>query len=99
MFALMGFTEVFFAEDYCSGVPLSRLDESYAPVYGMPLTTAQMYQQAIADFDSALIHADSARIRQLAQVGKARALLNLGKFAEAAQAAAPVPTTFVLNVT
>jgi hypothetical protein len=46
-------------------------------------------------FDSALaLSADSARIQNLARVGRARTLLQLARFDEAAQAAAEVPDGF-----
>jgi hypothetical protein len=100
LFAINAYTEVFFGEGFCAGVPLSRLDSDFRPLYGPPLTGAQLYQQAVADFDSALLYAaNSARISQLAQVGKGRALLNLGRFSEAAEAVAGVPTSYVYHAT
>jgi len=41
---------------------------------------------------------DSARVTNLALVGKGRALVGLGKFADAAAAVAAVPTNFVYNL-
>jgi hypothetical protein len=100
LLALTGYTELFFGETFCAGVALGRLDADFRPLYGQPLTSAQLYQQAVADFDSALVYGtDSARIVQLAQVGKGRALLNLGQFSQAAAAVASVPTSYVYNVT
>jgi hypothetical protein len=58
-----------------------------------------LFGVAVAHFDSAVAHADgNATIVTLANAGKARALLGRGKFADAATAAAQVPTNFVFNV-
>jgi hypothetical protein len=96
--ALQGYISLMFAELYCSGVPFSHLDNSGVVVFGMPESSTQMYQDAIAQFDTAtMIATDSARIQQLAAIGKARALLDLGEYDSAATAASAVPTTFVSN--
>jgi hypothetical protein len=99
MFALAGLTYVFAAETYCSGVPFS--DPDGTPPEGIPLTTTEILDTAIARFDSSLaVTADSsATIRNLARVGRARALLNKGDFAGAAAAVAGVPNAFVYNTT
>jgi hypothetical protein len=100
LFALVAYSEVFFGENFCAGVTLGGLDPAFRPLYGQPLTTAQLFEQALADFDSALVYGvDSARIANLARVGKGRALLNLGRFSEAAQTVANVPTSYVYNAT
>ena len=99
LFALVGYTEVFLAEGFCGGVMLGHLDANLSPVYGQPLTATQLYQQALADFDSALAHgADSVRILQLARIGRGRALLDMARFAEAAAAVASVPTSYAYDV-
>ncbi|HJS42896.1 MAG TPA: hypothetical protein VJ755_05455 [Gemmatimonadales bacterium] len=99
MFALAGFSYIFAAETYCSGVPFS--DPDGTPPLGIPLTTTEIFDTAIARFDSSLaVTADSsASIRNLARVGRARALLNKGDFAGAAAAVAGVPDAFVYNTT
>lgn len=99
--ALRGYLYILFGEMYCSGVPFSRAIYGGDIEYGLPLTTDEMFEAAIADFDSALaVATDSVRIQQLAYVGKARALLNLGQFAEAALVASPanVPTSSAYNM-
>jgi len=97
LYALRGFTEDFFGETYCAGVPFS--DEVEGEIqYGDPLTTAQMFERAVASFDSALANATTDGNRNLAAVGKGRALLNLGRFADAAAAVTAVPTTFRYQV-
>jgi hypothetical protein len=75
----------------CSGIPLGTVPDG-RPAYGQPLTSVEMGNRAVADFDSALVYAvDSARILNMARVGRGRALLNLGRFGEAASAVAGVP--------
>lgn len=93
-FALAGYTEVFLGENMCSGIPLGQVVEGN-PAFGEPLSTDELFAHAVADFDSAMVYAtDSARILGLAQVGRGRALLDRGRFAEAATAVAAVPTSY-----
>src|SRR5687768_3696567 len=91
------FSYVLFGENYCSGVPFSRLTETGSIEYGDPQTRDQVLETAVAKFDSAITIAtdnENDDLAQLALVGKARALLDLGRFAEAAAAAADVDTDF-----
>lgn len=94
MYAIRGFTETFFAEGYCSGVPFSKVAANGDFVFGDPLTTAQVYTRASASMDSALANATGATYRSLASIGKARVLLDQGQYAAAAAAVTAVPTTF-----
>ena len=95
LYAAAGYAELLLADLFCSGVPLSTLDFEQDYTYAPSSTTAQVYQSAIAKFDTALtLAADSARIMNLARVGKGRALLDLGQYAQAAQAVAEVPDTY-----
>lgn len=98
LYAIRGYTESFFGEGYCSGVPFSEEDASGADVFGDPLTTTQMFTRSIASFDTSLTNAVSTNVKNLAAVGRARALLNLGRFADAATAVSAVPTTFKYQV-
>ena len=96
MHALAGLGDLFLSDLYCSGVPLSTLDFNADFTYHAGSTTSQVYQAASAQFDSAIVlSADSARILNLARVGKARAALALGDYTTAAAAVADVPTNFV----
>ena len=95
--SISGFSYVLFGENYCSGVPFSSLDNAGKITYGDPQTRDQVLTTAVAKFDSAITIAtaqDEADLLNLARVGKARALLDLGQFANAAAAATPVPTSF-----
>jgi hypothetical protein len=94
VYALRGFTETFFAEMYCSGVPFSE-EDGLTNTFGQPQSTVEILTRAVASFDSALAAAGSnANISNLARVGKGRALLNLGRFADANAAVQGVPLTY-----
>lgn len=102
--SLAGFAYIYFAEHYCSGVPFSTLTSGGVEEYGMPQTTVEMLTTALARFDAALAAVGTATSpaattqRYLAQVGKARTLVNLGRLAEAKTAVASVPTTFTYQL-
>lgn len=85
MYALAAMMETMVAEEYCSGVAIGSVANG-AVAYGPPLTTEQLLSRAVATFDSALgalPGPDSAAVEGLSLVGKARALLDLGRYAEA----------------
>jgi hypothetical protein len=97
MLTIAGYVYVFLAEDFCSGIPVSRIENDQI-VFGQQLTTAQVFDTAIVRFNAALAHPSIAAgdpIHSLASVGLARALLNQGRFADAAAAVASVPSDFV----
>jgi starch-binding outer membrane protein, SusD/RagB family len=97
LYMLLAYTELFFGEGWCSGVPFSSEDGA-TMTFGKPLKTDEMFQQAIAHFDTALSLAETnSRVLNGSRVGKGRGLLNLGKFTEAAAAVAGVPTSFLLT--
>jgi hypothetical protein len=97
MLSVAGYTYISFGEDFCSGVPFSRVDGDTI-IFGQPETTQQVFERAIARFDAALAHpAISEDVANLATVGKARALVDRGigsDFADAAALVADVPTEF-----
>jgi hypothetical protein len=95
--SIAGFAYILFGENYCSGVPFSTLDANNTIVYGDPQTRDEVFQTAVAKFDSAITIATTqgdAGLLNLARVGKGRALLDLARYADAATAVASVPTTF-----
>lgn len=101
MIAIDAFAHVLFGEHYCSGVPFSTITDDEQIVYGDPQTRDQMFQTAIAKFDSAITIAraiDDPRLESLARVGKGRALVNLARWTEAAAAVAPVATSFAYTI-
>jgi hypothetical protein len=99
-YALSGYSEIYLADLFCSGIPLSTLDFNGDYTYKPGLPTTDVYQHAIALFDTAqsLAAGGSARdsaVLNLARVGKGRALLQLGQWSAAAAAVANVPRGFV----
>jgi hypothetical protein len=94
MLTLAGFTYVYFAEGFCSGVAYSERVNG-EPVFGDPETTAETLARAIARFDAALASPGAAPEEiNAAAVGKGRALLNDGQYAAAAAAVSGVPDDF-----
>ena len=98
---LAGFTTVLLGEHYCSGIPFSTLNESGEFEFGAPLATAAVFERAVERFQAALEVAratESEELEYAAQVGLGRALLNLGRPADAAAAVAGVPTDFSYDI-
>ena len=99
-YIFQGYAEIMLAELFCSGIPLSTLDYEGDYTLRPGSTTDEVYRHALALVDTALIlAADSARIVHLGHMARARALLSLGRLADAAAAAASVPDAFEYPVT
>ena len=101
--ALAAFMYVMFAEGYCNGVPTSRVLPDGTFEYGPAQSGTQLLTTAVAKFDSAITVAISAgsagsTALNLARLGKGRALLSLGNYAEAAAAVAAVPSGFLYEI-
>jgi len=105
MYFARGFAEFQLASDYCNGIPLS--DGSGSQVtFGSPLPVKDVFNVAIASFDTAMslasgTDASSVSINRAARIAKARALLGVG-LSNAPAAAALVngiPTTYRYDVT
>jgi hypothetical protein len=94
--ALNGFMLVFFAEDYCNGVSLSEFNGGTNIAYGPPQNKQQLLTAAVAEFNLVLQQATAGQIHYLAEVGKARALLDQGQssYDAAALAVKDVPVDF-----
>jgi starch-binding outer membrane protein, SusD/RagB family len=101
--SLSGLSYVLFAENYCGAVPTSKQNADGSFTFGAAESTTALLDSAISKFDQALAVPQAAVLtatfRSLAQVGKGRALLNKGLYADAAAAVAGVPTTFQYNYT
>ncbi len=98
LFALEGYTELLLAEDVCTGVPLSTLNPDGTVADGSPLPTDSIFLRAVSHFDSARAHGGGdAQVTNLVAVGRGRALLDLGRFADAATSVAGVPIAFIYN--
>ncbi|HEU4630461.1 MAG TPA: hypothetical protein VFS08_11995 [Gemmatimonadaceae bacterium] len=99
MHVIQAYIENLLGEHMCNGIPFSVLNAEGAEEYSPRLTTSEVFERAIAHADSAIAaasgdEADDERVRNAAAVMKARALVNLGRYAEAAAAVADVPTDF-----
>lgn len=81
--AFAGYSLIFLGEAMCS----AALDS------GPEMTPDQLFTEAVARFTRAISSADSD-IQNLARVGRARAYLNLGQYAEAAADGGAVPQGF-----
>lgn len=95
LYAYQGFTYIITGESFCNGVPFANADDANPQT--ATLSNADLFTRATAQFDSATaaIGGADTSIINLAAVGKGRALLDLGKFPEAALAVKNVPTSFV----
>ena len=94
--SLAGYGYILVGENWCSGIPFSRLIDGVAQ-YGQPLSTAQIFDSAVTWFEGAIAAATAAGdadALDLARVGLGRALLNLGQYAEAAAAVQDVADEF-----
>lgn len=100
MESVVGYAYTMFAETFCSGVPFSRAPaDGGALEFGEPLPTEEMFARALTWFDRAITNAGQApRFANLARVGKARALLGLGRIDDAAAEVASVPSDFVYEL-
>lgn len=109
LYAYQGFVFTLTAEHFCNGVPIGNADDAN-PVT-TTLTNDELYNRALAQFDSALAQlstsATDAPLRNMARVGKARALVDLNKYAQAAAVvaaggdgagSAAIATSFVYNI-
>ena len=99
LYAFEGYAELWLADFFCSGVPLSTLD------YGQDFTvragskTTDIYRDALAKFDTALSLATlNDSVLNVARVGKGRAWLDLGQYDSAAAVVQAVPDGFQYSV-
>jgi hypothetical protein len=105
MYFARGFAEFQLASDYCNGIPLSD-GAGDQVTFGMPLPVKDVFNVAIASFDTAMslasgTDAASVSINRAARIGKARALLGVGLSNAPAAAALvnAIPTTYRYDVT
>lgn len=112
--SLSGFAYLFFAENWCSGVPISTANPDGSLTFGDPASTVTLVDSSVSKFTQALTlalaldtstaAARTARTTQinLARVGLARARLyganNATQIAAAAAGLATVPTSFVYAI-
>jgi hypothetical protein len=100
MWFVLGYSELELGSNFCNGIPLGQTVGGSA-VYSKPYTDAEVFNIAIAHFDSAMTlvasGADTAsqNMQYAIQLSKARTLVQLGQFAAAATLVASVPTDWV----
>ena len=99
LYMLQGFGYILAGEAYCNGVPVNVTVDDAKPQTQV-VSNAQLFDMAIANFDTALSTADAGdtKNRSAALVGKARALVDQKKYSEAAALLGPVTTNYVYNV-
>jgi hypothetical protein len=99
LYAVEGYADVLLADLFCSGIPLSTVDFNGDYTLAPGSTTTEVYRHALALFDSALtLESDSARFQSFAAMGRGRALLALGRYAEAAAAVTAVPDDYTYQI-
>jgi hypothetical protein len=105
MYFARGFAELQLASDFCNGIPLSDGASDVAS-FGKPLPVKDVFNVAIASFDSAMniasaTDAATVVINRAARIGKARALLgvSLSNAPAAAALVTGIPTNFRYDVT
>jgi hypothetical protein len=105
MWFIMGLTEKEVSQDFCNGIPFS-ITKGGVPQYAPGITNQAGFDLAITHLDSAIslsggTDSVAPRIKPAALVAKAEALVDLGKFAEAAALVpeSAVPTSFQYNLT
>ncbi len=84
LMALQGYAYLALGEAYCAYVPIAD-DEQPDPADGPPRTSAELFQEALPLFDA-------AGGTNLARIGKARALMDVGNYSGAAAEVSAVPT-------
>lgn len=103
MYFARGFAEMQLAQDFCNGIPLS--DGSTGEMrFDDPRTVQEVFEVAVASFDSAMTTATgtdaaSVLVQRAARVARARALLGLNRLPEAAALVSDIPTSFAYQHT
>jgi hypothetical protein len=95
MYAIEAAQIILIGEAYCSGAPLGSTLPTVT--FGEPLSTQQLMQHALEKLNLTAAHTagpDASRVAHLSAVLRGRALLNLGRYNDAASAVQGVPTAF-----
>ncbi len=94
MHAIEGYAEIYLADSYCSGIPLSTVDFPVGYTYRAGVTTPDVYRHAAELLDSAIsLSPGNDSIETLARVGLGRALMGIGLYDSAARVVAPVSSS------
>jgi hypothetical protein len=92
------------ASDFCGGLPLSNFAGGEEIEWSEALTTDSVFKVAVASYDSGLAIAtgttgEPLRLNRALRIGKARSLVALRRFAEAATLVADIPTDYAYEHT
>lgn len=99
----LGFIEETLAENLCNGIPLGLNDHGvvdYSSPDFKPLTNAEVFAVAITHYDSALTilgganSEDAIAVKNATLIAKARTLVDLGRYADAAALVSGIPTSY-----
>jgi starch-binding outer membrane protein, SusD/RagB family len=97
LFALQGMAFVLLGENYCNGIPISAAAD-VVPQETEILSNAQLFNRAVVHFDTAIATAGTTAadlsIVRMATIGKARALVDLNRYDDAAALVRDVPSGF-----
>ena len=90
-----GYAQLWLADYFCSGVPLSTVDFQKDFTYAASSTTGQVYQAALQQLDTAVaLTADSVGLQNTARIARGRLFLAIGQYDSAAAAVYAIPTAF-----
>lgn len=105
MYFALGYTEMSLGEYFCNGIPLTETVNG-VPQYDkdIPLTNVEVWNRALAHLDSAITLASgtnalAVRAINAAKIARGRALIDLGRFADAAAAVQGVATSYQYALT
>ena len=106
MYFALGFIEMNISEFFCNGTPFGYTDNG-TPVYTKPLTNVEGYTIALARIDSGLTALGTVAasdvfgtsIKNALLITKARILVDLARWNDAAPLVASVPTSYTYNLT
>ena len=99
LYFVQAYVENMLAEAFCNGIAFSEIIDG-VDTYGPQMTNAEVYARALAHADSGLsalgagTTAQENKVRNALQITRAKILVNLGRFPEAAAAVATVPTSY-----
>ena len=101
MYLAMGYIEMEMSAVFCNGIPFGETVNG-VPQYTQPLMDADGSKLASARIDTALTYltgtdAATTNIKDAALITKARALVDLGQFSQAAALVSGIPTSFQYN--
>src|SRR5581483_2150610 len=95
MYRLAALVEIYFAENMCSGVPLTSLASDGTPMLGATVSRSQLIQRALAHLDSASVFTPTGDTGvDIIAVSRARALADSGDLASASHAIAGITAVF-----